>query len=166
MKIKFLITIYFTLFLFGSQYLFAKKRTPKSDIVSMVKYNNVIRAKRYTGHRIRWSANLAKSAQKYAETLAKNNKFEHGSTQYGENLYASSANVGYTTAIKAWYSEKKYYNYASNSCTNDRVCGHYTQLIWKNTREVGCGKAIGRKWKTIIVCRYNPPGNYVGQRPY
>jgi pathogenesis-related protein 1 len=45
------------------------------------------------------------------------------------------------------------------------MCGHYTQIVWRNTKAVGC--AVGGKGaREVWVCDYDPPGNYVGQRPY
>jgi hypothetical protein len=45
------------------------------------------------------------------------------------------------------------------------VCGHYTQIVWRNTKSVGCAVARG-KGVEVWVCNYDPPGNYAGQRPY
>ncbi|KAM3377394.1 hypothetical protein P3S68_009807 [Capsicum galapagoense] len=39
-------------------------------------------------------------------------------------------------AINMWVGEKPNYDYDSNSCKQD-MCGHYTQVIWKNTLQVG-----------------------------
>ena len=49
------------------------------------------------------------------------------------------------------------------------VCGHYTQIVWKNTERIGCGKATSRQnglFTVYWVCQYDPSGNYVGQKPY
>ena len=60
-------------------------------------------------------------------------------------------------------------DYVTNSSTDaTKAVGHYTQIVWKNTTKVGCGIANsltdrGGEW---VVCRYSPPGNYVGQKPY
>ena len=51
------------------------------------------------------------------------------------------------------------------SATGDNVTGHYTQMVWKGTTEVGCATASGTEL-TYLVCRYSPPGNIVGQKPY
>ena len=48
---------------------------------------------------------------------------------------------------------------------NWHAVGHYTQMIWKNTTGVGCALATGRAWD-VLVCRYDPPGNYMGEAPY
>lgn len=133
------------------------------DSAQMVARNNEIRAELYQGNPIVWSESLAISAQAYADKLAETDSFEHSNTSNGENLYADGASTGYVDAIKLWYSEKADYNLDTKSCNPGAICGHYTQLIWKDTTEVGCGKSSSNTWKTIIVCQYNPPGNYIGE---
>jgi hypothetical protein len=48
--------------------------------------------------------------------------------------------------------------------------GHYTQIVWDGTTDIGCGYAIGdvngTGYGILIVCRYGPSGNYRGQTPY
>lgn len=39
--------------------------------------------------------------------------------------------------------------------------GHFTQMVWKGSREFGIGKAITRDGKVIIVGQYRPPGNVI-----
>ncbi len=65
--------------------------------------------------------------------------------------------------VNAWDSEAADYDYSSNKCR--KVCGHYTQIVWASTKEVGCGVARNAH-REIWVCDYNPPGNYIGKRPY
>ncbi|MEM6522020.1 MAG: CAP domain-containing protein, partial [Cyanobacteria bacterium P01_C01_bin.70] len=43
--------------------------------------------------------------------------------------------------VAAWVAEKADYDYASNSCASGKVCGHYTQIVWRETTAVGCGVA-------------------------
>jgi len=140
--------------------------TVPNDSVEMLARNNAIRAELYTGHNLVWSESLALSAQAHADKLAKNNTFEHSGTSNGENLFASSKSTGYVEAVNAWYDEKKDYTLANNTCKNNKVCGHYTQLIWQDTSEVGCAKSSSASWTTIVVCQYNPPGNYIGEAPF
>ena len=40
--------------------------------------------------------------------------------------------------------------------------GHFTQVVWKGSKEIGVGKAQGRDGKTIVVASYRPAGNMVG----
>jgi pathogenesis-related protein 1 len=69
--------------------------------------------------------------------------------------------------VDAWGGEMKDYTYAQNSCAAGKVCGHYTQVVWKNTTTIGCGMAICDNPKNQIwVCQYLPSGNWVGQKPY
>jgi len=87
----------------------------------------------------------------------------------GENVYGTSGSATSSTpqqAVNAWAAERANYNYATNTCTG--VCGHYTQIVWRNTTKVGCaiGTCPNLTYRTSIVCDYGPGGNYVGQRPY
>ena len=112
-----------------------------------------------------WSNRLAASAQDWADTLIEHRQFFHRpKSAYGENLFeitgaaASSAQV-----VDAWAAESRNYDHASNKCHG--VCGHYTQIIWSDTKEVGC--AVARSGgREVWVCEYDPPGNWVGKRPY
>jgi hypothetical protein len=54
-------------------------------------------------------------------------------------------------------------------------CGHYTQIVWRSTTSTGCGVknctsnspfGAGFPNWTLVVCDYEPPGNFNGQRPY
>ncbi|CAK8712327.1 Putative conserved protein YkwD, contains CAP (CSP/antigen 5/PR1) domain [Candidatus Electronema halotolerans] len=125
---------------------------------------------------LRWSAKLAGIAQGWADHL-KNDScgMYHSGNGYGENIYQATAimwsdgrrDFSPKTAkdvVGAWGSEIKDYNYANNSCSG--VCGHYTQLVWKTTKEVGCAMSVCGDNGQIWVCSYSPPGNVVGQRPY
>ena len=114
-----------------------------------------------------WDDGLAAVAQDWADRC----DFNHSSNQYGENLYVSTAQNPGTRAVEAWADEIHDYDYYSNTCT--AVCGHYTQIVWRESVRVGCAYAdcdpltgasftSGRLW----VCNYDPPGNWVGEWPY
>jgi uncharacterized protein YkwD len=112
-----------------------------------------------------WSAQLAAFAQQWANELIAHGQFVHRrNSPYGENLYEiTGARTTPAEVVNQWASESKNYRYESNSCRG--VCGHYTQIVWRDTRRVGC--AVARDAKTEVwVCNYDPPGNWIGKRPY
>jgi len=117
---------------------------------------------------LQWSDDLAKVAAKWAIELKKKDcGFEHSpDNPYGENLFKGT--VGFFDAkqvVDAWAGEKAFYNYNKNKCKPGEMCGHYTQIIWQSTQHVGCAK-IECDGFEIWVCEYDPPGNWVGQKPY
>jgi pathogenesis-related protein 1 len=114
-----------------------------------------------------WSPKLASFAQDWANTLVSRNEFKHrANNNYGENLAAAQGkSFSPKSVVEYWGEEVRDYNYNTNSCKPGEMCGHYTQLVWQKTKEVGCAKAKSGN-KEVWVCNYNPPGNYVGQKPY
>lgn len=120
-----------------------------------------------------WDDDLAADAKGWAEALAATNSFEHSRADPsdpetpGENLWAGTRGafspeemVGY------WIAEKRDYKpgpipAVSRSGDFENV-GHYTQVIWRDTRRVGCAVARGSR-EDILVCRYAQGGNVVGQ---
>ena len=116
---------------------------------------------------LEWSPKLAQYARQWAEVLVKEGRFEHHSgSPYGENLaIATGQRLTPDQVVKLWADEQKNYDHASNTCAAGEVCGHFTQLVWKNTREVGCGVAV-KADREVWVCNYSPPGNVVGSAPY
>ena len=120
-----------------------------------------------------WSEEIASYAQEWANHLSKtkNCGLEHRKganrvKRYGENLFAMyGASADGKKVTEDWYSEIADYTYSSNSCKSGKVCGHYTQVIWAKSTELGCGMAKCKRGE-VWVCNYNPPGNFVGQKPY
>ncbi|KAM2731092.1 hypothetical protein EV2_034798 [Malus domestica] len=78
----------------------------------------------------------------------------------------STGDMSGTAAVDLWVAEKADYSYESNSCAAGKVCGHYTQVVWRNSARVGCAKVRCSSGGTFIGCNYDPPGNYVGEKPY
>ncbi|UZK67723.1 CAP domain-containing protein [Sphingomonas sp. M1-B02] len=123
---------------------------------------------------LRWDAGLAASAKAWAEHLAAASRFEHApenpTTPEGENLWAGTKDHYSAEAmVDAWIREKRYFKrgkFPNNSVTG-RVAdiGHYTQVVWRDTGQVGCAMAKGRA-EDILVCRYSDAGNYEGEVPF
>ncbi|KAG7090345.1 hypothetical protein E1B28_009465 [Marasmius oreades] len=86
---------------------------------------------------------------------------------YGpENLAAGTGAFNGVAGVKLWTNEAKDYN-PKNPQTS-----HFTQVVWKNTKEVGCAiktcpNLFDSKFRDaqFLVCEYNPPGNVIGQFP-
>ena len=115
-----------------------------------------------------WDDNVAAFAQNYANQRKGECQLVHsggGDQGYGENLAGGTGDLSATGAVAMWVNEKANYDYNSNSCAGGE-CRHYTQVVWKNTVRLGCAKVICDNGGTFIGCNYDPPGNYVGQRPY
>lgn len=107
-----------------------------------------------------WSSRVAKSAEAWARTC----QFQHESqSEYGENLYAAWGQPNMervlSHAAAAWYDEVAQYKY-ENPGFSMRT-GHFTQMVWKNSKRLGCAaRQCGPM--TLVVCRYDPPGNVIG----
>ena len=117
---------------------------------------------------LRWSAELAEKAQRWAEHLATLGRMEHSGP--GENLAMGSAGAfGLTQLAELWGNERRNFTngaFPAISTTGNWVdVGHYSQIIWRGTTAVGCGVARGRG-QDVLVCNYSPPGNVMGQRAY
>ncbi len=125
---------------------------------------------------ISWSRSLEKRAQRQAATLqAAGCRLAHEADEFSENLYSTSTRPREPQAtpaevVASWTSERANYDYSTNRCRPGAQCGHYTQVVWARTRAVGCGSArcaAPDGWHTLIwVCKYDPRGNYIGERPY
>lgn len=95
----------------------------------------------------------------YAERHAKKCFFQHSASPYGENLAAGYPSI--SAAVQAWYAERDQYSYDKPGFSNST--GHFTQVVWKASRHIGCAYAIcngkngtpGQFW----VCEYSPAGN-------
>ena len=117
-----------------------------------------------------WNDRLAAEAQQWANSLARRRAFEHsrGRKGTGENLWTGTAGAySPEEMIGGFIDEARFFRPGKfpdvSRSGNWADVGHYTQLIWPATREVGCALARGRS-DDVLVCRYWPAGNVMGQR--
>jgi pathogenesis-related protein 1 len=123
------------------------------------------------------SNSLAAAAQPWAQELATTQQVKHdfvntgGSTGIGENIAGYFNDVsgkdqwGNDQGQSKWVAEKSLYTGGPSFY----AVGHYTQMVWANTKQVGCGTAPpspGGHAFSILVCRYEPGGNFPGELPY
>jgi len=115
---------------------------------------------------LKYSKECATYAQKWAEQLAsKNNGLKHsGNHKYGENIYWSSNSATEIDMIDYWAFEKKYFNPKTRNHTHKN--GHYSQIVWRDTKFVGVGMAIAKDGSEYWVATYYPAGNYIGKKAY
>ncbi len=137
------------------------------DITAITAHHNKVRADVGVGP-LQWSNDIAAFAQQWAEQLAQSScAMKHRSPNaYGENLFQGT--FGAYTAVdasKAWETEKKDYRGGALTESNWHPAGHYTQMVWRQTSHLGCGQAVCRN-TLIVACNYDPPGNFMGRRPY
>ena len=139
----------------------------RAHVQEILTYHNKVRHDVGVGP-LRWSPRLAAYAQRWADELASTTcRMQHRARpRFGENLFIGTA--GHYRAVhaaKAWEEEKPLYKGGALTKSNWKPAGHYTQMIWRNTERVGCGEAQC-KGMLMVVCNYDPPGNYIGQKPY
>jgi pathogenesis-related protein 1 len=125
---------------------------------------------------LRWNPQLAAYAQEWANYLANKKKckmihryeLKQNEEGYGENIFWGSSAKFFTAldASIAWYNEKVKYNGEPISWEGLPKTGHYTQMIWEKTTDVGAGKAVCPSGAIIIVANYNPGGNIIGSNPF
>ena len=115
-----------------------------------------------------WSDPLARTAQSWAEKLRTTQcEMRHSRTSgLGENLaWASGQHLRPEGVVALWVQEARAFSPATGICAPGAVCGHYTQVVWRKTRLVGCGMAACGN-SEVWVCNYTPPGNVSGELPY
>ena len=146
-----------------------------------------------------WDAGLASVAQTYADKCHYDHNDNRGtefrtiadaggasfvvndmSDSVGENIFATTQKTNLagvvTWGMGAWFDEHEFYTYSTRKCDDGEQCGHYTAIVWAETRYVGCGMAvcdnitgITQTWEnnggTFGVCNYAQGGND-GSFPY
>lgn len=114
-----------------------------------------------------WSTQLETYAQDWADQMGAEgcSNIRHSGGSYGENLAWGSALTDPNEVVDLWMSEESCFSYGSFPDCCSCTCGHYTQVLWRNTTEVGCGY-VDCGSTHLWVCSYNPPGNYLGQMPF
>ncbi|XP_030374306.1 uncharacterized protein LOC115623894 [Scaptodrosophila lebanonensis] len=105
------------------------------------------------------NADLTSGCASYAKEIADKNKLEYSKGNYGENLCMTSSNP--VECVKTWYDEIKDYDFRHHRFSFGT--GHFTQVVWKSSKELGVGKAKSSKGATYVVARYTPAGNIDGK---
>ena len=126
-----------------------------------LKYHNNCR-KKHNVPKLELSIKLCNKSQEILENLFTNINYTNDrDNEYGENIYISDdSNFDarkVENACKSWYQEKKKYNFESNKYQNET--GHFTQMVWKETKKIGFGYTKTDQGKTYFLALYEPCGN-------
>ncbi|QLQ78718.1 hypothetical protein HG537_0B00670 [Torulaspora globosa] len=120
-----------------------------------------------------WSDDLSAWAYNYANSLSGtfydpcSGNLLHSTTRnnQGENI-AFGTYSSATALVDYWYNEIRYYDYNNvTGIVHDGYdVGHFTQLVWASTTEVGCAAIeCPANNGLYLLCEYTPAGNvYIG----
>ncbi|KAJ3887050.1 CAP domain-containing protein [Lentinula edodes] len=123
-------------------------------IQSTLNSHNTARAQ-YGASSLTWNSDLYPATQQWASAGG----------NYGENLAAAAPQgISVQQGVSMWMAEASQYNYSNPTFSSST--GHFTQVVWKSTTSVACAIATCNflgNGTGYLVCRYDPPGNYLGQ---
>ncbi|TRY91334.1 hypothetical protein DNTS_030140 [Danionella cerebrum] len=109
---------------------------------------------------LKLNTELNSAAQTWANHLLSTRALGHSSTEHGENVFYSFSSAKKTPtgkeAVDSWYSEIKDYNFKKPG--NQPNTGHFTQVVWKSSTELGVGLATDGN-TVFVVGQYKPAGN-------
>ncbi|XP_017772831.1 PREDICTED: uncharacterized protein LOC108559950 isoform X2 [Nicrophorus vespilloides] len=113
---------------------------------------------------LKLSKEMCRISQDFANYLIRKTSLEHSNNQrYGENIYcltmSKEAPIKGGEPVKHWYSEISKHDFKKEPTSLES--GHFTQVVWSETKELGVGHA-SYKGKIIVVANYYPPGNVIG----
>lgn len=110
---------------------------------------------------------LCKFAEEWALNLASRaNPIHRSNSPYGENIFCTWSNsphglvVDGREPVEHWYGEGE--SHIFNKEPTTLRTGHFTQVVWKDSKELGVGQARSKTGQVVIVCNYDPPGNFIG----
>jgi uncharacterized protein YkwD len=106
-----------------------------------------------------WSKRLEAVAQEWANRCV----FEHRTGNLGENLaIGTSGAFPPASQVQSWYDEINSYDFANGRSSDGQAVGHFTQIVWRGTKQVGCAVATCNG-QDLLVCNYSPAGNVTGR---
>lgn len=123
---------------------------------------------------LKWNSALARDAREWARVLASRGELAHADQGvrkgHGENLWMGTAGAWDEKGmVEMFLDERRHFRPAAFPDVSQTGrwsdVGHYTQIVWRDTREVGCAVDTA-KGLDVLVCRYYPAGNVMGRKAY
>jgi uncharacterized protein YkwD len=151
-----MITQRLTLFVLLALLAWAPAAFAQNEMQTILDAHNADRAKHCVPP-LTWSPEVAATAQIWANHCDFNH--DRNNNDLGENLAWGYPHLSAGESVRMWYDEISEYDY---NHPGFGPAGHFTQLIWRGSRQLGCAKAICGRY-TYWVCRYYPAGNYEGE---
>lgn len=134
----------------------------QAEVAELLSAHNMVRAELKL-EPLTWDCSLELTAQRWADRAVTQHDED---TPFGESIFVSSTptqNVG--AVVVRWMLEQPNWDNRTGKCAAGKVCNHYTQIVWRSTKRIGCGinRSAAGKWKVFLVCHYDPAGNNGGR---
>ncbi|XP_007051550.2 PREDICTED: pathogenesis-related protein 1C [Theobroma cacao] len=114
-----------------------------------------------------WDDTLASFALSWANRRIPDCRMIHSFGPYGENIFWGGRDHWTAEdAVRLWVKEHRFYDRRTNACLPERLCGHYTQIVWRNSTKLGCARVKCSTGGVFIMCNYDPPGNIMDRNPF
>ncbi|KAK1257106.1 hypothetical protein QJS04_geneDACA024461 [Acorus gramineus] len=150
----------------GLHSLTAGKGTYKSMARDFLRHHNQARVG-FSEPPLVWDRSLARYARRHAGRRKLDCGMVHSMGPYGENIFWGTGwEWTASDAVATWVNEHRFYNVTDNTCAPRETCGHYTQVVWKDSLRVGCARVECLNGGVFVSCNYDPPGNWVGESPF
>ncbi|ELT94505.1 hypothetical protein CAPTEDRAFT_211128 [Capitella teleta] len=144
------------------------------EMQTILDLHNFLRSKEMASNMnfITWNQYLAEMAFEWSTQCY----FEHGQPQrdhvtlpyvhIGQAMMATTRRFNPLLLIEKWHAERRNFDPLTFECNGDDQCANYLQLVWAETKEVGCAYSSCPKVRRtnltnafFMVCNYGPPGN-------
>ncbi|KAF0931138.1 hypothetical protein E2562_002495 [Oryza meyeriana var. granulata] len=121
----------------------------------------------YGLHPLKWSSDLAEQMTRWADQY-RGDCASAAAAAGGVNVFRGYGGEAWqpSDAVAAWAEEAQHYNYGANACSAGEECGHYKQMMWRDSTQVGCASVTCASGETLMACQYEPQGNIMGQKPF
>lgn len=128
--------------------------------------HNVVR-KEHNQTLYTWDKKLARYARRWGTKLQNECEMNHSYGPFGENMFWGKYDHWTPAeAVQSWALEYKDFNRNTNACYPNTMCGHYTQIVWHESLRLGCTRMRCNNGSVLLICEYDPPGNYVNESPF